>query len=110
MPCRFSSEAAEVDNVSVHPAVDPSALDAAMDAHLGEFLFWCVEGSSRYYSEGINDEPAAVVASTANSSRTTVSGLSTRFRRGQHDRCHYYRLHERFSPMRGSFLTLFGSR
>ena len=65
MPCRFTSNAAEVDHVSVHPAVDPSALDAAMDAHLGEFFFWCVEGSSRYYSEGIDDEPAAVVASTA---------------------------------------------
>jgi hypothetical protein len=36
-----------------------------MDAHLGEFFFWCVEGSSRYYSEGIDDEPAAVVNSTA---------------------------------------------
>ena len=39
MPCRFTSNAAEVDHVSVHPAVDPSALDAAMDAHLGEFFF-----------------------------------------------------------------------
>jgi hypothetical protein len=35
--------AAEVDHVSVHPAVDPSALDAAMDVHLGEFFSCCWE-------------------------------------------------------------------
>ena len=63
MPCRFSHRGEEVDNVTVHPALEPSVLDAKLDSHLGEFFRWCVRGAVRFYAEGIADEPAAAVAS-----------------------------------------------
>lgn len=64
MPCRFSHKGEEVDNITVHPAMEPSVLDAQLDSHLGEFFRWCVRGAVRFYAEGIADEPAAAVAST----------------------------------------------
>ena len=65
MPCRFSFVASEVDNKKVFPAQEPAELDAMLDSSAEEFFVWCVQGSVRYYSEGIADEPPAVLEATA---------------------------------------------
>ena len=65
MPCRFSFVASEVDNEKVFPAQEPAELDAMLDSSAEEFFAWCVQGSVRYYSEGIADEPPSVLEATA---------------------------------------------
>ncbi|GMH66486.1 hypothetical protein TrLO_g10129 [Triparma laevis f. longispina] len=65
MSCRFSFVASEVDDKKVFPAQEPAELDAMLDSSAEEFFAWCVQGSVRYYSEGIADEPPAVLEATA---------------------------------------------